>query len=342
MARTLLPRLMAFLWPKMLWLLAAVPALGAAWWVVLHRKTRIADRYPGLARGAPGTRTWRRYAPPLVFLAGVALLLLAAARPVTPLAVPASQKTVVLAIDVSVSMLARDIAPNRLVAAQVAAKEFVAAQPSSVRLGLVQFGAFAAPTQPPGGRREDLMRALDLLQPQYGTAIGDAILASLRTILPGDDLQLHKARARNASAGSSAVPPANGAEGASAAIILLTDGSNTVGTAPLRAAQIAAERGVRVYTVGVGTREGGTVGGDGWATHVTLDEDTLREVARATGAEYLRAESASQLRDVYEALRSRLTVENKSVEISSLFAAAGALSLVLSALLSLAWFGRIA
>ena len=332
---------MAFLWPKMLWLLAAVPALAAAWWVVLHRKARIADRYPGLARGAPGALTWRRYAPPLVFLAGVAVLLLAAARPVTPIAVPASQETVVLAIDVSVSMLARDIAPNRLVAAQVAAKEFVAAQPSSVRLGLVQFGAFAAPTQPPGGRREDLMRALDLLQPQYGTAIGDAILASLRTILPGDDLQLHKARARNASAGSS-VPTVPGAEAASAAIILLTDGSNTVGTAPLRAAQIAAERRVRVYTVGVGTKEGGTVGGDGWATHVTLDEDTLREVARATGAEYLRAESASQLRDVYEALKARLTVEKKSMEISALLAAAGALALVLSALLSVAWFGRIA
>jgi Ca-activated chloride channel family protein len=297
---------MAFLWPKMLWLLAAVPALGVAYWVVLCRKSPIADRYPGLARGVHGVPRWRRHAPPLIFVGGVAVLLLAAARPVTPLAVPASQETVVLAIDVSVSMLARDIAPNRLVAAQSAAKEFVASQPSSVRLGLVQFGAFASPAQPPGAPREDVMRALDLLQPQYGTAIGDAILASLRTILPGEDLQVRKAGGNeDASAGASAAPPASAAERPAAAIILLTDGSNTVGTSPLRAARIAAQRRVRVYTVGVGTEEGGTVGGDGWATHVTLDE-------------------------------------RKPVELSSFFAAAGALALVLSALLSLAWFGRIA
>ena len=333
---------MAFLWPKMLWLLAAVPALAAGYLVFLERKRQVAGRYPGLAGGASGTGRRRlRHLPPLLFLLGVVVLLVGVARPAMRVAVPAAQQTVVLAIDVSVSMLARDILPNRLAAAQSAAKAFVADQPSSVRIGLVQFGAFATPAQPAGARREELMRALDLLQPQYGTAIGDAILASLRVAFPGDDPGPRGGGSADASAGSSgagSVPPGP----ASAAIILLTDGSNTVGTAPLRAARRAAQRGVRIYTVGVGTQEGGTVGGDGWTTHVTLDEDTLREVARLTGAEYLRAESASQLRGVYEALKSRLTVETRLVEMTALFSGAGALVLVLSALLSLAWFSRIA
>lgn len=331
---------MTFLWPKMLLLLAAVPALVALYVAAVARGRSLARRYPRLVGTIPaGGRL--RHVPALLFLVGVVTLLVAAARPMAVTAMPSERETVVLAIDVSVSMLAEDVAPNRLAAAQAAAKKFIAAQPESVRLGLVQFGGYAMTAHPPDVRREAVMQAIDRLQPQYGTAIGEAILVSLETALPGADPRATSLRAAQASAGASAHSAGAEEDKAHAAIILLTDGSNTVGTPPLNAARVAAAHGVRIYTVGVGTESGAMVRGEGWATYVTMDEDTLREVAQITGAEYLRAESASELMRVYETLSSRLVVDRKPIEVSALFTIAGALVMLLGAALSLGWRSRI-
>lgn len=324
---------MKFLWPQMLWLLAAVPALVPAYLLVLRAKRKAVLRYASLSiiKGAMGRRQKiRRHIPPVLLLLGIAAMLVAVARPVAIITLPANYETVILAIDVSGSMRAQDVEPDRLGAAKAAAKAFIAEQPGGARIGIVEFSASAALVQPPTLAREDLLRAIDALQPQNATAIGDGIVVSLKAIFPEDELD----------AGAAANPVQPGSY-ASAAIILLTDGQNSAGRDPVEGARMAAERGVRVYTVGVGTESGQMPPGEGWAMHVGLDEATLRTIAELTGAEYFHASSAFELQKVYEKLNSKLVLDKKSTEISALFSAAAALSVVLAGLLSLLWFSRL-
>jgi Ca-activated chloride channel family protein len=248
-------------------------------------------------------------------------------------------------------MRASDVQPNRLVAAQNAAKAFLKELPRTVKVGIVAFAGSAQVAQLPTTNREDLVTAIDRFQLQRATATGNAIVISMATLFPdaGIDLesfQVGHGRQRGFSIDNERKPqkeftPVAPGSYPSAAIIMLTDGQRTTGVDPLEAAKLAADRGVRVYTVGIGTVEGETIGFEGWSMRVRLDEETLKAIAQKTSAEYFYAGTAQDLRKVYEALSSKLTVEKKEQEISALFALAAGALVLLSAGLSLVWFNRI-
>ena len=349
---------MTFLWPQFLWLLLALPLLVAVYIWLLRRKKKMALRYASLSivREAMGKgQSFRRHVPPLLFLLSLAAMLVASSRPFAVVSLPSQRETIMLAMDVSGSMRATDVLPNRLVASQNAAKAFLADLPRNVRVGIVAFAGTASVVQPATLSREDLVTAIDKFQLQRGTAIGNGIVVSLAELFPdaGIDLasmQYGRERQRGTSLDQSSredkaakkdfVPVAPGSY-TSAAIILLTDGQRTTGVDSLEAAKLAADRGVRVYTVGVGTVDGETIGFEGWSMRVKLDEETLKGIARATQAEYFYAGTAIDLKKVYETLSSRLAVEKKETEISGLMALVAAALALLSAGLSLAWFNRI-
>lgn len=346
---------MNFLWPQFLWLLLAVPVLVLLYAWLMQRKKKLALRYASLSivREAMGAgQSVRRHIPPLLFLLAMVALLVAAARPMAVVMLPTNQQTIILAMDVSGSMRATDVQPNRLVAAQEAAKGFIKDLPRNVKVGIVAFAGSATVAQLPTVNREDLVAAIDAFQLQRATATGNAIVVSLATLFPdaGIDISQFGPQSRQRgtpieqagkSAGPKAFVPVAPGSYTSAAIIMLTDGQRTTGVDPLDAAKAAAERGVRIYTVGVGTVDGETIGFEGWSMRVRLDEETLKAVANKTQAEYFYAGTAQDLRKVYETLSSRLTVEKKETEVSALFALGAALLALLSAGLSLFWFNRI-
>ena len=344
-----------FLWPQFLWLLLLLPLLVLLYVWLMRRKRKLVVRYASLAivkealGKGPG---WRRHLPPLLLLAALGALILASARPVAVVALPSNQQTIILAMDVSGSMRAADVEPNRLVAAQNAAKAFLKDLPRDVRVGIVAFAGSAQVAQLPTVNRDDLVTAIDRFQLQRATATGNAIVISLATIFPNAGIELQQLsfdRMRGGMGRSLDQPPPKQAEfipvppGSynSAAIIMLTDGQRTTGVDPIEAAKLAADRGVKVYTVGVGTVDGETIGFEGWSMRVRLDEETLKDVAQRTAAEYYYAGTAQDLKKVYENLSSRLTLEKKETEISALFALAGALLALLAAGLSMLWFNRI-
>jgi Ca-activated chloride channel family protein len=345
---------MQFLWPQFLWLLLALPALVGLYVLLLRRKKKMAVRYASLSivKEAMGARQQvKRHVPPALFLLAMAALLLAAARPVAVVTLPSNQQTIILAMDVSGSMRATDVQPNRLVAAQNAAKAFIGELPRTVKVGIVAFAGSAQVAQLPTTNREDLITAIDRFQLQRATATGNAIVISLATLFPDagidlESMQSGRERQRGYSIDNDKKPqkeftPVAPGSYPSAAIIMLTDGQRTTGVDPLEAAKLAADRGVRVYTVGIGTVDGETIGFEGWSMRVRLDEETLKAIAQKTSADYFYAGTAHDLKKVYEALSSRLTVEKKETEISALFAMAAAALALLSAGLSLVWFNRI-
>jgi Ca-activated chloride channel family protein len=340
---------MTFQWPELLWLLLLVPVLIAAYLALLKRKKRLALRYASLSLvSKTGADNWRKHIPPVVFLLALITLIVAIARPSAPLTLPAQYETVVLAIDISGSMRASDVKPNRITAAQEAARKFIADQPASARIGLVSFAATASVVQPPTRDRQEVLAAIDRLQLQRGTAIGSGILVALKTIFPDVEFDLRASNPRGEtkavpldSAKSKSVEKADPGSYGSAAIILLTDGQATTGPNPIEAAKMAAERGVRVFTVGVGTTQGEVLGSEGWSMRVKLDEDTLKKIAEVTRAEYFFATSGPDLNQVYESLNTRLSLETRQTEITALLAAAAAALSLLSAFLSVLWFSRI-
>ena len=347
---------MTFLWPELLWLLLLVPLLVLLYVWLLSRKKSASVRYASLAMikeaMGPGQR-WRRHLPPALMLIALTLMLIAIARPQAVVLLPSQHETIILAMDVSGSMRATDVKPSRIVAAQEAARAFVNEQPLRTRVGIVSFAGTAAVVQPPTKNREDIIAAIDRFQLQRGTAVGSGILVSLKTIFPDAEFDLRswnprgdqsrsapidKAAGKGDKPAFKAVPPGSYA---SAAIILLTDGQTTTGPDPLEAARMAAERGVRVFTVGIGTEKGEMIGAEGWSMRVRLDEAALKNIANVTQGEYFYAGTAADLRKVYETLNSKLVFEQKQTEITALFSAAAALVALLAALLSMLWFGRI-
>jgi len=345
---------MKFLWPQMLWLLLLLPALvGLYLWLLRHKK-RALLKHSGLAlirQALAGGQQGRRHVPPLLFLLAIGLMIVAVSRPTAILTLPAQHETIVLAMDVSGSMRAVDVQPNRLAAAQAAAKAFVTDQPRDVRIGVVSFAATASVVQYPTQSREDVLNAIDRFQLQRGTAIGSGIIVSLATLFPDAGIDVSGLILGESSSRRSFGPPRKDAKKefkpvppgsyTNGAIILLTDGQRTTGPDALAAAKMAAERGVRVFTVGIGTTKGETIGFEGWSMRVKLDEDTLKQVANITQGTYFYAGTANDLKKVYETLNTRFSLEKKETEISALFAAGAALFAMLAAGLSLLWFNRI-
>lgn len=350
---------MRFLWPEMLWLLLAVPVLVLLYLQVLRRRKKSVVRYAslGLVKEAIGPASrFRRHVPPLLLLTGLAMALLAVARPTATVVLPAEYLTLVLAMDVSRSMQATDVEPTRITAAQGAAKGFIETLPSSVRLGIVTFAGTAAVVQTPTDNRPDMVAAIERLQLQRGTATGSGLILALATLFPNDGIDLEQAIFRPQSrSGARALPGEGQRNDASpkpqaapvlpgsytgGSIILLSDGRRTTGPDPLEAARMAAERGVRVYTVGFGTQQGAMIGDEGWSFYARLDEPTLKAVAQMTGGEYFQASSAADLRKVYENLNVKFAMERTETEISALLSAAAALFITVAALLSIVWFRR--
>jgi len=350
---------MKFLWPQMLWALVAAPFLVAGYVLWLRRRKKNAVRYSSLdlvkAAMGPGERV-RRHLPPAILLVSLAAMIVALARPTALVTLPSQQQTIILAIDVSLSMGATDVDPNRMTAAQIAAKSFVEERPPNARIGIVAFGGNAALVQPPTDDKEKLLEAIDRFELQRGTATGSALYVALATLFPDAGIDLESltfpggfyggaGRARRLEpAKPKAEPkpfkPVAPGSNTNSVIILMSDGRRTTGPDPLDAAKIAADRGVRVFTVGFGTAAGGLIGFEGWSVYVRLDEETLKAVADVTRAEYFYAGTSADLRKVYRNLNSKLVLERKNVEITSLITMGAALLVVLALGLSLWWSSR--
>ena len=354
---------MQFLWPHMLWLLLALPLLAAAYLYLISRRKKAALLYASLSlpRAAlgPGQRT-RRHIPPVLFLLALTAALLACARPSATVTLPADMLTLVLAMDTSRSMMATDVPPTRIVAAQQAARDLIVDLPSSVRLGIVSFAGTSTVVQPPTDSRQDMLDALDRFELQRGTATGSGLIQALAVLFPDDGIDQEAILFGSVSprAGSPAasldqreaadaikkreqerqpVEPGSYRHGA---IILLSDGRRTAGPDPADAARMAAQRGVRVYTVGFGSAQSGANDESGMGYYMQLDEPALRGVAKITGGEYFQAGSAADLSQVYRQLTARFALERKETEVSALFSAVAVLLLVAACALSMLWFRR--
>jgi Ca-activated chloride channel family protein len=336
---------MNFLWPHNLWLLLALPLLPALYLWLLRRPGKPALRMSSLsiARRAMAPQ-WRRHVPAALFGLALAVLLLSLARPVARLTLPWSTSTIMLAIDVSLSMRVRDVEPTRMVAAQEAARAFLREVPPNILVGIVTFAGSAQVAQQATIDRPSLIGAIDRIQMQFGTAIGSAIVVCLAELFPDHGIDLGEMTfgpSRRNAAPKPFTPVAPGSYD-SAAIILLSDGRRTTGVDTLQAAKMAADRGVRVHVVGLGTPDGHLAEGEGMAIYLQLDEPTLREVARMTGGEYHHAGTAEDLRSVYRTLGTRLQIQTRETELTGLLAMAAAILLVAGSALSLLWFGRVA
>ncbi|MBA2672512.1 VWA domain-containing protein [Ramlibacter sp.] len=345
---------MFFLWPDFLWLMPALALLPAAYLWLLRRRGKAAVRYSslGTVRAAAARRQWRRHVPPALLLLACAGLLFATARPVARIPLPWARTTIMLAMDVSLSMRVSDVKPTRLAAAQEAAKLFLQDLPRDIEVGLVTFAGSSQVAQRATLDRGALVTAIDAFQMQIGTAVGNAIVQCLAELFPDHGLDVgdmtfgSKPRARSLDtkekekAPPKQIAPVVPGSYNAAAIVLLSDGRRTTGVDTLVAAKMAADRGVRIYVVGLGTAGGAAPTPEGMPIYMQLDEPTLREVARMTGGEYHHAGTAEKLRSVYETLGSRLQVMTRETEITGLLALVSAALALAAATLSMLWFGR--
>jgi Ca-activated chloride channel homolog len=351
----------SFLSPGYLWLLCFVPIAIGLYFLLLHRRKRVAVRYGnfGMLKRALGSGSQiRRHIPPALFLIAIALMILAIARPAAVMNVSSHKSTVMLTMDVSGSMRATDVKPSRVQAMQAAAKSYISQQPKETRIGIVAFASSAFLVQSPTTDRTSLNAAIDRFQLQRGTAVGSGILTSLATLFPDEDFSVNPF----ANRGDALDPAFNGllnqgtplgetvkkqpvlvAPGSdkSAVIILLTDGATNAGPDPIEAARQAANHGVRVFTVGFGTTGGDVVGFGGRRWRAQLDEPSLKRIADITRAQYYKASSAEELQAVYKLLSTSVVTETKETEITSYFTALAAFMVLVSAGLSLFWFSRI-
>ena len=354
---------MTFEWPLALLVLLAVPLVLGVYLLAMRRRRKQAVNYSSVAllrAVLPRRSRWRRHLPLAALLASLGTLGVASARPQMVQDVPTARTSIILALDVSLSMCATDVDPNRLTAAQEAARDFVDDLPSGTRLGLVVFSGYAQLSVPPTTDRELLAGAIDALTTGRGTAIGAAILKSLDAIAEVNGEVKPVGDAGGGLSGSTPAPRAGASGFVSDIVVLLTDGANTRGVTPLDAAAFAAERRVRVYTIGFGTtqpralscsaeqlsgntqRFGGGFGGGvnlggGRRSPLLVDDDTLRQVAERTGGETYKAEDAVQLRKVFDELPKDVTIQKRPREVSAPFVALGALLAAVAIGASIRW-----
>jgi Ca-activated chloride channel family protein len=321
---------------------------GYIW--VQRRKQRTVVIYSSLALIKPAMRKtsmWRRHVPPALLAFALSLVLFAASRPVARVALPADYMTLMLAMDVSRSMLAEDVQPSRIVAAQMAAKAFIGELPANVRVGVVSFAANAQLVQAVTQNKEQLIAAIDGFSLQRGTATGSGLLVALNTLMPDVTVNLETVlygsefsgsldKTKETKPDSSKVQPAGSYTGG--AIVLLSDGRRTTGADPIEAAKLAASKGVRVYTVAFGTPNG-TIPGQSYSSFWTqVDEESLQKIAKITEAEFFRATNAADLKKIYQHLSSKFVLEQRETEISALFIGAALAMLGLAFGLSRYWY----
>jgi Ca-activated chloride channel family protein len=346
---------MELLWPGILYLLGLIPVLIFAYIWILRRRKPFAVRYSSLSlvqAALPQRNHWRRHIPFALFLLAMSSLIMAVSRPVSTVTVPASNATIILAIDVSRSMCATDILPSRLEAAKAAALKFVQKQKGNTQIGIVAFAGYAAIVQPPTTDHDLLETAIKNLTTARRTGIGEGIIKSLDAIAEIDD------SITSPSSGVETVPLPKGKYNPSI-IVLLTDGANNTGTPPLVGAQQSVDRGIRVYTIGFGTSHntsmpncgfqvqnsdqfggffgGGSFGGGGGGFNREIDEETLKQVADLTGGSYHLASSSNELQDVFQNLPTQLITVTQTIEISVIFVLIGVMLVTIAFILSILW-----
>ena len=363
---------MQFQSPEFLWFLLLVPVLIVAYILAQRRRSNFALRYSSLSMvkeavgKGPG---WRRHLPPALFLIGMTFMLIAMARPTGIVMIPKDVSTIILAIDVSRSMSANDIRPSRIEAAKAAARAFIQQQDSTTRIGIVSFSGNAALVQAPTTDRVALLAAVNRLNVQNSTAIGSGIMTSLDAIFEDPTASVSSAPRNEIVAPTPTPTPLPRGIYAPATIILLTDGRNRTGPDPIDSAHTAADRGVRVYTVGVGTTQGGSVpqpgggagpggqgfggrggfggqqggpgSGGGGGFRADLDEATLKGIAQITDAKYFLATDAQTLMSIYNNIDKQVILTEEQSEGTVFFTASGFVFLVIGGLISLFWFNRL-
>ena len=333
---------MSFIWPALLWSLVTIPLLVLLYLRMQKRRSQYAVRYGslGLVQQASGRGVGsRRHIPAILFLLGLTILFVALARPQMVLGLPKVEGIVILAFDVSGSMSAEDFEPTRLEAAKIVAKDFVARQPSTVQVGIVAFSESGFSVELPSNDQAAILASIDRLKPQRGTSLASGIIVSLNTIatLTGQDPILSADQQSEAAPTPAPKPVAEN----SAVIVLLTDGENNVNPEPLAAAQLAADRGVRIHTIAVGSVEGVTLEVNGFTVHTKVDEATLQQIAGLTEGQYFNAETEEDLETIYKSIEPHLVIEQDETEVTAVFAGLSILILLVGGMLSLLWFSHV-
>ncbi len=325
----------------MLVFLLLIPLFVLVYMRMQRRRRQLIANYGklGFVQGGRGQGI-RRHIPPLLFLLSLTILVFALARPQTVVSLPRIQGTVILTFDVSGSMAADDLKPTRMDAAKTAAKDFVQRQPPTVQIGVVAFTDSGFAAQPPTSDQEAILAAINRLTPQRGTSVAHGIQASLNTIdatnKPGPLLYSNL----TPTATPSPTPVPQGTY-TSAVIVLLSDGENNESPDPIAAAKAAADRGIRINTVGIGSAAGTNLHINGFTVHTQLDEATLQQIAQITGGTYYNAQNELDLRSIYDNLNPQLVVKPEKLEVTSIFAGVSILMLLIGGLFSVLWFGRL-
>jgi Ca-activated chloride channel family protein len=337
---------MTFLWPSMLLFLLAVPLLVAFYIWTQRKRSRMLATYGGFGpaqQGAAslgrGVRVWR-HIPPILFLMGLLILIIAMARPQMVVSLPKLEGVVILAFDTSGSMAADDISPTRMEAAKKVSHDFMARQPATIQVGVVAFSDSGFSVQPPTNNAKAVFDALARLQPQRSTSLGNGIQVSLDTIakFTGQAPEDSGDFAPELLPTPASVPPGSFSQ---AVIVLISDGENTSNPDPLIAAQEAARRGVRIYTIGVGSPNGATLKIDGLNIHTQPDESMLRQISEITGGVYYNAATEEDMRAIYDQIEPHFIVKREKTEITSILAGISILVLMAGGFLSMLWFGRV-
>lgn len=334
---------MSFIWPAMLVLLLLVP-LVAFWYIRMQQRRRqVVTNFGSLGtmQGAANRSFgWRRHVAPALFLASLTILIFALARPKTMVSLPRIQGTVILAFDVSGSMAADDLKPTRMDAAKAAVQNFIERQSPTVRIGVVAFSDSGLSIQVPTNKKDDVLAAIGRLTSQRGTSLANGILAALTTIETANGVPTNYYSNQTPTPAPTPIPVPRGTYGSSV-IVLLTDGENNQNPDPLEAAQTAADRGVRIYTVGIGSAAGTNLHVDGFTIHTQLDEAMLQQISQMTGGTYYNAQNEEDLLAIYDNLSPELIVKPEEMEITALLAGVSIIFLLLGGTASLLWFGRV-
>ncbi|MBC7879380.1 MAG: VWA domain-containing protein [Anaerolineales bacterium] len=335
---------MSFIWPSLLWSLLTVPLFILLYRRMQQRRKQYAVRYGslGLVQQANGRGVGsRRHIPALLFLAGLIVLFLALGRPQMVIGLPKVEGIVILAFDVSGSMSADDFEPTRMEAAKVVAKDFVARQPTTVRVGIVAFSDSGFSVQLPTNDQTAILASIDRLQPQRGTSLANGIIVSLNTIanVTGQEPIVGFDESEGSQIPLAPVVPLSADN--SAVIVLLTDGENNMDPDPLAAAQFAADRGVPIHTIAVGSVEGTILEVNGFTVHTKVDEATLQEIAAITDGLYFNAETEEDLQTIYENIEPQFRINQEETEVTAVFAGLSILILLVGGMLSLLWFSHV-
>ncbi len=335
---------MSFLWPVMLVLLVLVPLGVVVYLWMQQRRRRVIAGYGnlGLLQGAIGHRLgFRRHIAPAFFLLALTVLIIAVARPQTVISVPRIEGTVILAFDVSGSMAADDLKPTRMEAAKAAAKDFVQRQPLTVQIGVVSFSDSGNAVQAPTNDQHAILDAIDRLTPQRGTSLAQGIQASFNAIATGTGQTPPLGGGNVAPTPGPTPTPVPKGSYTSAVIVLLTDGENNESPDPLTVAQTAADHGIRINTIGIGSAAGATLHVNGFTVHTALDEEMLQQIALIGNGTYYNAANEQDLHNIYDNLDPQLVIKPEKTEVTAVFAGASVLLLLIGGLVSLMWFGRL-